>query len=248
MLLGRGLYQERDFNHFRLFWKYVSLEKNKVIYRWMNINGEEQNAFCPSDSSSDKHQECFWDAALSGSTVQQWFCLFFCTDEWTWGVTEIEAKKKTIKSLGQSDTNIHFYTMQRNLFFLIFLALPYIFPVLFQYKKKRRSILQYKKSCKIIRDLLKGCVFLKNDVFLNENKGFKYCFEAIMLQMYSGLWICEYCLGSGVKGPPLFKQFKVYGTWQLASPNSTLYSEEKQTKPKRKCSNVMSKKHDKTSV
>lgn len=47
-------------------------------------------------------------------------------------------------------------------------------------------------------------------MFLNENKGFKYCFEAVMLQMYSDVvvWGCEYCLGSGVKKdpPPLFFQ------------------------------------------
>lgn len=41
------------------------------------------------------------------------------------------------------------------------------------------------------------------------------------------LWTCEYCLGAGVKGPPLFKQFKVYGTWQLVSPNSTLCTAKK---------------------
>ncbi len=49
----------------------------------------------------------------------------------------------------------------------------------------------------------------------------------------------EYGFGSGVKGPPLFKLFKVYGTWQLASPNSALYSKEE--KPE-----VMNKKQGKT--
>lgn len=44
----------------------------------------------------------------------------------------------------------------------------------------------------------------------------------------------EYCLGCGVEGPPLFKQFKVYGTWQLASPDSILCTAMKHTKKKKK--------------
>lgn len=86
-------------------------------------------------------------------------------------------------------------------------------------------------------------------MFLNENKGFKI----LLLSRYAAnvlrrLWICEYCLGAGVKGPPLFKQFKVYGTWQLASPNSTLCTAKKKKKKKKieTLLEVMSKKHDKT--
>lgn len=57
------------------------------------------------------------------------------------------------------------------------------------------------------------------------------------------LWICEYCLGSGVKGPPttLFKQFKVYGTWQLVSPKSFLCTAKKNPKQNKKVIKTMAK-------
>lgn len=51
--------------------------------------------------------------------------------------------------------------------------------------------------------------------FLKQNKGFKYCFEAVLLHMYSEGCECvsvEYCLCSGVEVSSPVKQFKVYGT------------------------------------
>lgn len=65
--------------------------------------------------------------------------------------------------------------------------------------------------------------FFKNAIwccFLNENKGFKYCFFlSHMLQMYSEG--CGYCFW-GQRSSPLFKQFKVYGTWQLVFSQTLL--------------------------
>lgn len=68
-------------------------------------------------------------------------------------------------------------------------------------------------------------------------KALSIAFKPIMLQMYSD--VCVYVTiawALGSKGLPLFKQFKVYGTWQLSSPNSV---QQRKQKDKENCSEVV---------
>lgn len=87
----------------------------------------------------------------------------------------------------------------------------------------------------------------KKDVSWVKIKAFNIAFKPLCCKCTQKVVIMWVLLGFwGSKVLPLFKQFKVYGTWQLASPNSySLYSEEMKTKTSRR-SEAMSKKHDKT--
>lgn len=109
---------------------------------------------------------------------------------------------------------------------------------------QKKTLSQYKNHVKS-SGITKKVVFKKkkskNALMFSEwkIKALKYCFEAILLEMESESgWICEYCLGCGVRGQRFLlwvKQFKVYGTWQLDSPNFSV----QQLTPKN-CSHVKS--------
>lgn len=138
------------------------------------------------------------------------------------------SKQQTVKSLGQSDTDIHFNTMQR---FFFFLALLYIY---FLCYLDTKDVFSHYKSHVKSPGITKTCVYLKmwsEDVVLNENKGFTYCFEAV----YAAEWMNDgdyvnIAWAPGFIVLPLFKQFEVYGTLQLASPKrNSLYSKERRT-------------------
>lgn len=63
-----------------------------------------------------------------------------------------------------------------------------------------------------------------SDVCLGENKGFEVLLDKPVCCTWTPGW-CErdYCSGCGAEQRPLFKQFKVYGTWRF-TPLPTLYS------------------------
>lgn len=121
----------------------------RVIYKWMNINRDEHEVDLKTSFS---FRQFFWQTSGMFFEMQLWVTSTVWVDYFAqmnigcYG----SLSKQTVKSLGQSDTNIHFYTMQRNLSFFFWSTTVYICPVLFHYKKRFFS--QYKKSCKIIRD------------------------------------------------------------------------------------------------
>lgn len=58
----------------------------------------------------DTFSGMFWDAASTRLDSVIWLLLHRCSSlRWS--------KRQTVRSFGQSDTNIHFYTMQRSFFF-----------------------------------------------------------------------------------------------------------------------------------